>query len=201
MEKHSYEDLRPDIKFDLVAKTIEVTRRMHMNWLYRVQKDQWDEPGYMQYACPMLALTPERYKLVNGWNFADEASKKNMMNAGWKVEFGTVTERWLNVHMLGDLATPGLKFEYQIDGGDWKKFKYAGLVNEPIPFNQGDKRVDVRGGFVKTSSAYAVNELSAEPIRMPIMEYGRTIEIENILMTAEPAQIDDLILQVEDMQR
>lgn len=135
--------MRESIQFDVAEKTITVRERMHMNVLYSEQQNLFDEPGYMQYMVPMSAQTPTQYSLINGWNFADEESKKNMMGCSWEVRAEGSTwqdlpvEEWVNITTLGTLNPSDLQLQYRFkmsDGEwtDWIDFKYTGMVDEAI---------------------------------------------------------------------
>jgi hypothetical protein len=138
--KEAMADPHPTIKhpfldIDFTNKKIYVHSRRTVNEVYSGLQDLFDQPELLQYPIPMSAQTPEEYSMINGWNFADDASKQNLSEGGWRVVNGSdayhppTTEMWVGVETTGgDFG----QLYYSIDNAPLQKFTFSGPVSECI---------------------------------------------------------------------
>ena len=60
--------INQDITIDFVKKVIKLRqKKLPMKELYTYLQDVFDEPENMKYAIPMEAISPTKFKLINGW--------------------------------------------------------------------------------------------------------------------------------------
>lgn len=104
--------------------------------VYSKLKEDWiNDPNTKNLAAfdfPMRPITDEFYELVDGWNYADAATKQSIRSGGWLVRNGSgnVTEHWANITGLGNIfATDQLYYDL---GAGPTDFTFTGAVNEAI---------------------------------------------------------------------
>lgn len=69
----------PAVVFDTVNRVIKVGSDMTLNELYSEVIDAFDDFEMMQEPVPLLALTPERLQMENGWDIS-ESSRRFLHN-------------------------------------------------------------------------------------------------------------------------
>jgi hypothetical protein len=104
--------------------------------LYSFLKEEWKaDAGLIKYPFPMLAITEEKFELINGWDFADATTKQLIRTGGWALKDtgGTTQEEYAGIVTLGSL-----------DAGDqvyYQQTSTSGAVNMVLtgPANQAVK--------------------------------------------------------------
>lgn len=132
--------------------------------VYSFLKEEWkDDADLIKFPFPLIAITEEQFELVNGWDWANDATRNLIRDGGWalKDSGGVSEEEYMNVTTLGSFQTPGSVTAYylQVDSGSDAPtdFNYAGPVNEPVKI-YGDGahgNFDYRDFFKPFLRAYA----------------------------------------------
>lgn len=131
--------------------------------LYSFLKEEWrTDATKIPFAFPMVAITPEQFEFINGWEPADDAARKLIRQGGWReiTTANVVKREYLGVISLGNIdavsKTVG-DFAYYAFSSDTAstQFTYAGPVDEAVQtFGDAsngnfDKRTDVLTLFIR----------------------------------------------------
>ena len=132
------------VSIDTTAKTIELVSDpsnnlsadgVDLQTLYSYCKEAWkSSPNLIKHPFPFLSITSESFELINGWDFADTATKRLIKSAGWSVmnASNVATESWAGIITLGSLVA-GTQVYYELSPGAYTlDFSLTGQVNEPV---------------------------------------------------------------------
>lgn len=128
--------------------------------LYSFLKEEWkNDATKTPFLFPMVAITPESFEFVDGWEPADDATRKLLRQCGWSevAAGGAVKRRYFGAITLGNIdatsKTVGDK-AYYFAAGDTSRteFTYAGPVDEAVQYF-GDAS---NGNFDNTSTLYTL---------------------------------------------
>lgn len=128
--------------------------------LYSFLKLAWkNDQTKTPFKFPMVAITPESFEFVEGWEPADDATRKLLRQCGWSevAAGGAVKRRYFGAITLGNIdatsKTVGDK-AYYFAAGDAARteFTYAGPVDEAIQYF-GDA---ANGNFNNTNTVYTL---------------------------------------------
>jgi hypothetical protein len=111
-----------------------------MQALYSFLKEEWrTDATLIPFPFPMVAITPEQFEFVDGWEPADNATRKLMRTGGWReiAANGDVKREYAGIISLGNIdavsKTSGDKAYYAFaNDTSGTEFTYAGPVNEAI---------------------------------------------------------------------
>ena len=120
-----------EVDFDTALKTITLniagnlsTDGVTLKALYSFCKEEWkDFANLIAVEFPFVPITDESFELVEGWDFANDASRYLVRTGGWAVKntSGAFTQKWAGIIGLGTIE-----------------------ANDQIYFNQGQGAVDVQ---------------------------------------------------------
>jgi hypothetical protein len=109
--------------------------------IYSFIKEEWKaDSTLIPYAFPMVAITPEQFEFIGGWEPSDDLTRKLIRTGGWK-EYDTndiSVREWTGIVTLGtfeDSANDQAYYQLGNDPTDTQAailFTYKGPVNEPI---------------------------------------------------------------------
>jgi hypothetical protein len=104
--------------------------------LYSFFKERWKQvPSITKYEFPMLSITNEQFEFINGWEPADDATRKNIRTAGWSETDGTlVKRRYSGIISLGTLLNTDQPYYTQNSSfvADTINTTYEGPINEAV---------------------------------------------------------------------
>jgi hypothetical protein len=156
-----------EVDIDGVAKTITLNIAGNLSadgvtgqCLYSFLKLRWKANANLTpIPFPMVAITPESFEFVSGWEPEDDATRKLLRQCGWAevAVGGAVKRRYFGAITLGNIdatsKTVGDK-AYYFAAGDTSRteFTYAGPVDEAIQYF-GDAS---NGNFDNTSTVYTL---------------------------------------------
>jgi len=151
-----------DIVFNTAAKTIQVlsTGAVNINdgvtgqAVYSFCKAQWKaDAALIKFPFPFISITEQKFDLINGWDWADNATRALIRDAGWAVKDASNVslEEWAGIITLGSFVTPAAETAYyqQAVGGTTTNMGHTGPVNEAVKI-YGDAthgNVDYRNYF------------------------------------------------------
>lgn len=138
--------------------------------LYSFLKEEWKaDSSKTPFAFPMEAITPESFEFKEGWEPADDATRKLLRSCGWSevAVGGAVKRRYFGAITLGNIdatsKTVGDKAYYYAAGDtSATEFTYAGPVDEAVQYF-GDAG---NGNFDNTAVVYTL------AIRQEAKTYG-----------------------------
>lgn len=108
-----------------------------MQCVYSFLKEEWkDDANLIKYDFPIISITNEQFELVNGWDFADVATKNLIRDGGWALKdgAGASQEEYANITTLGSFNNPSIDQAYYLQSaiGTPTDIVLAGEVNQAI---------------------------------------------------------------------
>jgi hypothetical protein len=161
--------------------------------LYSFLKEEWrTDATKIPFPFPMVAITPEQFEFVDGWEPADNDARKLIRTGGWReiAPGGAVKREYAGIVSLGNIdatdKTTGDRAYYAFASDTAPTtFTYAGPVNEAVQtFGDAsngnfDSRNEVLTLFVReqgktygsqTTTQIGVSNLSYITYRFPLSE-------------------------------
>lgn len=129
--------------------------------LYSFFKERWKQvPSITKYDFPMLSITNEQFEFINGWEPANDSTRKKIRTAGWAETDGTlVKRRYAGIISLGTLLNTDQPYYTQNSSfvANGVDTTYTGPINEAVKiysFVQGTDIVlsDTNNKITSTSS-------------------------------------------------
>lgn len=197
-------DNTSSVYIDTTAKTIALnvgqdtltTDGVTLKCLYSFLKIQWkDDPDTLSknlpaFPFPMIPITDEAYEFVDGWDFADDASRYLIRTGGWTVRntSGDVIAQWAGIVGLGSIESNDQLYFFQGTGSP-TDFQLTGQVNQAVQILRDDdgdgvyaegSDFDYRASFTlygreqgqifgkSTLSDIGVTEMASQVYRFPI---------------------------------
>ena len=95
-----------EVTFATGAKTITLNQAGNLSTdgvtlkaLYSFCKEEWkNDAALIPFEFPFVPITDESFELVDGWDFADDASRYLIRTAGWAVKNTSGNVTCINVH-------------------------------------------------------------------------------------------------------
>jgi hypothetical protein len=103
--------------------------------LYSFLKEEWkDNVELIKYPFPMLAITEEKFELINGWDFLNTATRQLIRTGGWalKDSGGVTQEEYAGVITLGTLGGTDQVYYQQVVAGPATNVVLPGAVNQAV---------------------------------------------------------------------
>jgi hypothetical protein len=133
--------------------------------LYSFFKEEWkSDAALIPHPFPMIAITPEQFEFIEGWNPNNDTTRKLIRTGGWR-EIGSdlvLDQEWVGVITLGSFvdenATDGDLAYYQqgddpTDTAAAVDFDFRGPVNEAVQSYNNVTPADATAlGFVITAN-------------------------------------------------
>jgi hypothetical protein len=140
-----------EIVIDTTSKTIALVEvdalsddGVTIKCVYSKLKELWkDNATYIKFPFPMTPITDEQFEVVNGWDWADDATRYLLRTGGWalKSEAGVTLEEWAGIISLGTLGASDQVYFQQDSTSAAVNIQLTGPVNQAIKiydFNTGD---------------------------------------------------------------
>jgi hypothetical protein len=124
--------------------------------LYSKIKKLWkSNSSYIPFPFPMVAITPEQFEWVEGWEPADDTTRNFIRNAGWAevASGGAVKRRYLGGITLGTIDDGDTAYYFFSSDSAATSFDFDGPVNQAIQ-TFGDAS---NGNFDKTTDVLTLN--------------------------------------------
>lgn len=145
------------VKFNTTAKTIQLLSDLSNNLsadgvdlqtLYSYCKEAWkSDLNLIKHPFPFLSITSESFELINGWDFANIATKRLIKSAGWSVvnSSGVATETYAGIITLGNIES-GTQVYYDLSTGPIN-FVQTDEVNEAVQIFNTASNIDLRASI------------------------------------------------------
>jgi len=133
-----------EVVFDTVAKTIKLNIAgnltqdgVTLQCLYSFAKEEWKlDANLIKHDFPFVAITETKFDLVNGWDFADNATRLLIRDGGWAVKdaANNSLSEYACIITLGNFDNPATDTAYylQSPNGTPVNFNLPGPVNQAI---------------------------------------------------------------------
>ena len=209
-----------EVDFDTTLKTITLNIAGNLSndgvtlkALYSFCKEEWkDFANLIAVEFPFVPITDESYELVEGWDFADDASRYLIRTGGWAVKntSGAFTQKWAGIVGLGTIEANDQLYFNQGQGA--VNIQLTGQVNQAVQIyddpngdgnltdgfgGDGGDRTGVFTLFVREQAqtydsanlvSIGVSALDSQAYRFPINTVGDTkiIASDNTIDTTAP---------------
>lgn len=129
-----------EVVFDTTNKTIELVKTGNLSddgvtlqCLYSFCKEEWStDDNLIKFPFPILAITEEKFELINGWDFKNDTTKKLIRTGGWALNpSGTILEEYACIITLGNVNN-GQVYYQQSTSSNPVNFVLSGAVNQAI---------------------------------------------------------------------
>lgn len=123
--------------------------------LYSFLKEQWRNDALSKnlaaFPFPMVPITDESFEIVDGWDFASDATRYLIRTGGWTVRnaAGSVTQKWVGIVGLGSIEANDQLYFDQLSGS--VDMQLQGQVNQAVLI-LSDSNGDGNFDFDKRSS-------------------------------------------------
>lgn len=129
-----------EVTFDTTLKTISLniagnlsTDGVTLKALYSFCKEEWkNDSSLIPIEFPFVPITDESFELIDGWDFANDASRYLIRTAGWAVKdtSNNTTQQWAGIVGLGSIeANDQLYFD---QGAGATNVQLLGQVNQAV---------------------------------------------------------------------
>ena len=141
-----------EVFIDTAAKTIKLTETGNLSSdgatlkaVYSMLKEEWKNDPFGKnlpaFPFPMVPITDESFEFIDGWDFADDASRFLIRTAGWTVRntAGAATQIWSGIIGLGNIQEDDQIYYYQGPSSPGiVPFQLTGQVNQAIQVMRDD---------------------------------------------------------------
>ena len=135
-----------------IAGTLS-TDGVTLKCLYSFLKEEWNgDANLIKYPFPLLPITDEQFELMNGWDFANDATRYLIRTGGWAVKnaAGVSLEEWAGVVTLGSIGASDQVYFQQVANGAAANFQLTGPVNQAVKvYGDGTHGSFDRRGYMK----------------------------------------------------
>jgi hypothetical protein len=104
--------------------------------LYSALKLLWkNNATYIKFPFPMEAITPEEFEFINGWQLANNITRKSLRTCGFveRDASGVIVRTYAGIVSLGSLGATDQPYYQQVSTtGAPVNFSFQGPVNEPV---------------------------------------------------------------------
>lgn len=166
-----------EVTFNTTTKTIKLnlagnlsTDGVTLQALYSFAKEQWKaDTNLIKFPFPVVAITEQKFDLVNGWDFFDSATRNLIRDAGWALKDASNVslEEYMGFISLGNVGSLDQIYYQQAAGDASTNVVLKGAANQAIKI-YGDSThgaIDYRNFFKcfvrEQAKTYDQSELSA----------------------------------------
>lgn len=133
-----------DVEYNTLTKkitvrsgnTIDSKDGVTLKCVYSFTKEEWkNDPTLIPFDFPFVPITDEQFELVNGWDFANDASRYLIRDGGWAVvdpTTGLPSQKWTGIVSLGSIDPYHQPYYQQFDGAPAFDFQTQGVINQPL---------------------------------------------------------------------
>lgn len=144
-EKNATPSGTTEVTFDTTARLIHLSAVGNLNnedgctlqALYSFCKEEWStDADLIKLPFPFEAITEVKFDVINGWDFADAATRNRLRDAGWSLRdnSGNSQEEYMGFVTLGSMDNPSADLAYfqQEVAGAPTDAVFTGPANEPV---------------------------------------------------------------------
>ena len=207
-----------EVDFNTSLKTITLNQAGNLSTdgvtlqaVYSFCKEEWkSDAALIPVEFPFVPITDESYELVEGWDFANDASRYLIRTGGWAVKntSNNVTQKWAGIIGLGTIEANDQLYFDQGAPNDPTNIQLLGQVNQAIQVYRDDDGLGVGGApdfdysneftlFVREQgqlfgssnlTGIGVSALDSQAYRFPISTAGDTkiTATDNTIDTSTP---------------
>lgn len=131
-----------EVTFNSTTKTIKLniagnlsTDGVSMQAVYSFAKEQWKtDANLIKFPFPIVAITEQKFDLVNGWDFFDLATRNLIRDAGWALKdaANVSLEEYMGFISLGSVGTLDQIYYQQAAGIASSDVVLKGAANQAI---------------------------------------------------------------------
>lgn len=131
-----------EVVFDTTAKTIQLlvagdlsTDGVTLQALYSFCKEQWKtDAELIKYPFPLVAITEQKFDVVNGWDFEDATTRNLIRDAGWALKdaLNVSQEEYMGFVTLGTVGALHQIYYQQSEGGSSTDVVLTGAANQAV---------------------------------------------------------------------
>lgn len=142
-----------EVDFNTSLKTITLnqvgnlsTDGVTLQALYSFCKEEWkSDSALIPVEFPFVPITDESYELVQGWDFANDASRYLIRTGGWSVKntSNNVTQKWAGIIGLGTIEANDQIYFDQGAPNDPANIQLLGQVNQAVQVYRDDDGLGV----------------------------------------------------------
>jgi len=103
--------------------------------LYSFCKEEWkSDVSLIKFPFPFIAITEEKFELVNGWDFKDATTRNLVRIGGWalKDSGGVSEEEYAGIVTLGVIGGSDQVYYQQVTDGSATNIVLTGVVNQAV---------------------------------------------------------------------
>lgn len=181
--------------------------------LYSFLKEEWrTDPALIKFPFPMIAITPEQFEFVDGWEPLDATTRNFIRTAGWveRATGGALKRSYIGVITLGNVDGGDTAYYFFSSGATSASFDFDGPVNQAVQtFGDGtngsfDTRTDILSTNIRvfgktydTSTTVNIGIPSGSTLptntqRFPLNE-GTDLAIVGLVTTTLSDLLDDIL--------
>lgn len=131
-----------EVVFDTTNKTIQLLKAGNLSddgvtlqALYSFCKEEWKaDANLIKFPFPLVAITEQKFDLVNGWDFKDDTTKNLIRNAGWALKDASNVslEEYMGFVSLGSVGTSDQIYYQQELDGNATNVVLTGAANQAV---------------------------------------------------------------------
>lgn len=131
-----------EVVFDTTGKTIQLVKAgdlsddgVTLQALYSFCKAQWKtDANLIKYPFPLVAITEQKFDVVNGWDFKDATTRNLIRNAGWALKDASNVslEEYMGFVTLGSVGSLDQIYYQQSAGGTSTPVVLTGAANQAV---------------------------------------------------------------------
>lgn len=102
---------------------------------YSYLKEEWKtDANLIKYPFPMVAITPEQFEFVDGWQPSNQSTSDLFRDGGYAIKNanGTSAEEYVGVITLGTLGETDQVYFQQVEDGASENIVLTGVVNQCV---------------------------------------------------------------------
>jgi len=131
-----------EIVINTTLKTVQLivagnlsTDGVTLQCVYSFLKEEWKSDADLpKFLFPLLAITEEKFEVINGWDWADSTTRNLIRTGGWALKDtnGNTQEEYAGVITLGDIGAGDQVYYQQSNGGSSSNIVLTGPVNQAV---------------------------------------------------------------------
>lgn len=131
-----------EVVFDTTNKTIQLLVAGNLSTdgvtgqaIYSFAKEEWKtDANLIKFPFPIVAITEQKFDMVNGWDWKDDTTKNLIRNAGWalKDSSNVSLEEYMGFVTLGSVGASDQIYYQQSSGGTSTNVVLTGAANQAV---------------------------------------------------------------------
>jgi hypothetical protein len=141
--------------------------------VYSYLKEEWKtDADLIKFPFPMVAITPEQFEFVDGWQSEDASTENLYRDGGFAIQdnAGYASKMTAGIITLGDIGSGDQVYYQQEAGGSAKNIVLTGAVNQVV-------KVYAHGAGTDIAFAATGKEITSTSTDLGVFDVGDTIVI------------------------